>query len=153
MLLILCILNLFCMNAFAETLISNEPLVIKGDEAFAVGKYQQALRYYQRVPTDDNNKTVLHIKIARCFQYTGINHSALVVINGILTNQPDHIEALHIKGEVLEAQQDFEQALALYKKAEALDPTNKKTYINLANVLRKMGRDTQASLAFEKVIN
>lgn len=146
-------LSLLITHVHADNSISSEALIQKGDRAFTATLYKQALNHYQHASPDAADKPALYIKIARCFQRLGINHSALAVTKEILNNNASHIEALLIKGEVIEAQQDYEQALAIYQQVEQLDSTNVTTYYDQANVLRKLGRESDAEQALKKIKN
>ncbi|HFD31670.1 MAG TPA: hypothetical protein ENJ28_02990 [Gammaproteobacteria bacterium] len=150
-LLIWLMISLFSINAFAENAMTSAELIDKGDQAFAVGQFKQALIDYQNASPTAENTTALYIKIARCFQYIGIQSSALAVTDKILAETPDQIDALLIQGEIAEANENFEQALTLYQRAEKIDSTNRAVYHNQANVLRRMGRDSDAEKALSNI--
>lgn len=145
------ILSFFSINASAENAITSDALISQGDQAFAAGLYKQALVHYQNASPTADDTTVLYVKIARCFQYLGIQSSALAVADEILAETPDQIDALLIIGEIAEANENYEQALAIYKRVEALDSVNQVARYNQANVLRKMGKETDAEKALSNI--
>jgi len=126
-------------------------LIQKGDQAYSEARYKQALNYYQHASSDAADKPALYIKIARCFQYTGIYKSSLMVVENILSTDSENINALLIKAEITEAQNDNEAALAIYQQLEVIDPDNNAVYQGQASVLRKMGRETDAKQALDKI--
>ena len=157
--LLILIVALYSGSLWANDNADSTLLIQKGDQAYSEARYKQALKYYQHASSGAADKPALYIKIARCFQYAGVYKSALIVVDGILSTDSENINALLIKAEITEAQNDNEAALAIYQQLEAIDSDNNAVYQAIyhavyqgqASVLRKMGRETDAKQALDKI--
>ncbi len=70
--------------------------------------------------------------------------------NGI-EMEPAHAELYSIKGQVYTARQEYDLALEAIDRAISLDPENGSFYYRRSIVLKKMGRESEARAALDKV--
>lgn len=95
------------------------------------GAAEQALRDALRLAPDMVNAA---IDLAKLLLETGRVRDALEHLRGLVQRRPDEPMVHVILGYALEIGGEFDQAMACYEKALALDPENVQAHINRANL-------------------
>lgn len=72
--------------------------------------------------------------------------------NKILSTQPTHPDALHLKGVIFYQRKDFSRAIELIQSAIRVLPTQALYYSNLGNIFNDMGELEAASTAYKKAL-
>lgn len=94
----------------------------------------------------DTNDLDAIVARARDDHRSGANDAAAAGYDAVLERDPDHVQALHLKG-ILQAQVgSFQEGLALVERAAALDPADVRVQANLAK-LRLDSGDVEGALA------
>ena len=70
----------------------------------------------------------------------------------ILARAPDHGDALHFLGVLIQQTGPLEEALRLLERAVALQPTAPEAVTSLGNVLLALGRDDEAVAAYRRAL-
>jgi len=73
-------------------------------------------------------------------------------LEGILAEEPDHVDALLRLGDVYASDDDFQKANTYYQKARTIDPRNLETLFAIENVLEKNGRWSEALKYIEDIL-
>lgn len=79
-------------------------------------------------------------------------NQALVCYQQVLTQQPDHIDALINLGSVLKSLGRSEEAIASYRRALNLKPDSVETWFNLGNALLAQGQSEAAVAAYQQAV-
>lgn len=74
-------------------------------------------------------------------------------LEGILTEEPDHIDALLRLGDVYASREDYQKAATYYQKARVVAPQNLQTLFSLESVLEKQGRWSEALKYIEDILD
>jgi len=94
--------------------------------------------------------TDVHLALANCRLEMGRAPAALRVAERVLQSEPDHIEALNIKGRALREMSKSEASEACLRHALNRDPKNPKTLNNLGILKRAQGDRTAAADCFRR---
>jgi tetratricopeptide (TPR) repeat protein len=78
------------------------------------------------------------------------NEEALDVLNGLLTKQPDDVNATHLKTLILQKRGNYYDALALYDRMLGLSRNNVRIMTGKAYALARIGEITQSINLFEE---
>lgn len=74
-------------------------------------------------------------------------------LEGILAEEPDHIDALLRLGEIYASRGDFQKATSYYQKARGVDPRNLQVLFSIEGVLEKQGRWSEALKYTEDILD
>jgi len=116
-----------------------------GRPAAALEAYTHAYALAPNLPKLLKNRTALQIELG---QYD----DARRMLEAVLSERPDDLEALKCLGSVLQNLHCPDQALAYYEKAHGLDPDDRELLKNLGIVLRELGRLDAAIAKFDAAI-
>lgn len=78
---------------------------------------------------------------------------AKATLEEILEIEPSHIGSLLRLGDIALGDEDFQKAVAYYKKARDIEPENLEALFSLARVMEKMGRDSEAIVYLNEIID
>ena len=87
---------------------------------------------------------------ARLLAARGLTRDALVVLDEVLREEPDHVPALLLRAALLLAAREGEAALVLYERAAALAPESAEAWNGLARCLHALARDEEALRSAER---
>ncbi len=93
------------------------------------------------------------LQLAVTYHQTGQLQQAKTLYQQILTEDPEHGNALHLLGLILYEEQDYSQAYTLITKAIQLSPDIADYYNNLGLVLLAQQQPTEAIAALQKAIS
>ena len=74
-------------------------------------------------------------------------------LEGILAEEPDHIDALLRLGDIYASHEDFQKATNFYQKARAVAPLNLQTIFSIESVLEKTGRWSEALKYMDDILD
>jgi tetratricopeptide (TPR) repeat protein len=74
----------------------------------------------------------------------GEHKEALNYLEQVLTTNPKHAMAWHVKGNCLDSLGQYDKAVRSYDYALALDPGNAETWFNKGITLKKMGQEKES---------
>jgi lipopolysaccharide biosynthesis regulator YciM len=74
-------------------------------------------------------------------------------LEGILAEEPDHIDALLRLGDIYASRDDFQKATTYYHKARVIAPRNLQTLFSTEGVLEKTGRWSEAMKYIEDILD
>ena len=98
-----------------------------GEPAEARFFLENALQY-------DPQSVILKLELANIYQLQDNSQKALNLINEVLKDHPDHVEALVAAGQIYQAQQDYEKAKSCFEKALIKAPDNPNMYLQLGRI-------------------
>jgi tetratricopeptide (TPR) repeat protein len=78
--------------------------------------------------------------------------TALQYLEQVLSTNPKHAMAWHVKGNCLDCLGQYEEAARSYDVALKLDPGNAETWFNMGLSLKKLGREKDSQYYMEKAI-
>ncbi len=78
--------------------------------------------------------------------------AAREALEGILAEEPDHVDALLRLGDTYAAEEDFQKANTYYQKARMVDPRNLETLFAMEKALEKTGRWADALKYIEDIL-
>ena len=107
----------------------------------SIGKYDEALKYYEKLIDDLNVTWIDVIKEGIClsFLFNKLNQAEKYIEMG-LKLRPDDASLWYFKGRLYDKQNKPEEALKYYDKAIQLMPHHTKALLAKARVLEKLGR-------------
>lgn len=74
-------------------------------------------------------------------------------LEGILAEEPDHIDALLRLGDIYASDDDFQKANTYYQKARMINPRNLETLFAVERILEKTGRWSEALKYIEDILD
>lgn len=79
--------------------------------------------------------------------------SARAQYDRVLSAEPDHADALNNLGIILSAEEQYDRALELLRRAATLAPGNAGTWNNIGTALREQGKSADAIAAFRRALS
>ncbi|MBI5102388.1 MAG: DUF1049 domain-containing protein [Nitrospirae bacterium] len=79
--------------------------------------------------------------------------AAREALEGVLADEPDHIDALLRLGDLYVSREDYQKAVSYYHKARAVAPNNLQMLFSIENVLEKTGRWTEALKYIDDILD
>jgi lipopolysaccharide biosynthesis regulator YciM len=79
--------------------------------------------------------------------------AAREALEGILAEEPDHVDALLRLGDIYASEEDYQKANTYYQKAKMIDPQNLETLFAVENILEKTGRRAEALKYIEDILD
>ena len=133
------------MNIEEKNISKAQELNIKGVYFIESGKYEEALKYFQRAIEEDKGYLESYYNKATIYLLTKDFDKALEIYNEILQIDIMQSEACYQKGNILFfIKQDVEEAVKIYNKAIYLGEKNENLFYNLAQSYQAMGNKEQA---------
>ncbi len=80
-------------------------------------------------------------------------NAAQEALEGILEEEPDHIDALLRLGDIYGSEDNYQKANTYYQKARTIDPQNIETLFAIENLLEKTGRWSEALKYLEDILD
>ena len=124
----------------------------RGNELFKREEYSLAVHSYSRALKylgSSTSPAVVELKV-KCWNNISASHlrvqeytSAKKACDSVLKVDPNNVKALFRKGKVLIAENEFEEALELLKKANSLDPENRLIRRELQVARQKCGESRE----------
>lgn len=127
----------FCCSGLAA-LAYNRPS--QGDQLYALGRYQEAVAYYQRELAEQPQSARLYTNLGCALYQLGRNEEALKAWQQALELKPDAPQAARIHyniGNLLYGQQRTPEAVNAYKHALRLNPGDSYAKFNLEVALKQ----------------
>jgi len=115
-----------------------EVLLIKGRPAEALPHFQMVV---ERQPAD----AAAWFGLARCQRLLDAPGRSQAALDRLFAIQPDHAGGLLLRGQLALDNNQPEQALTWFRRAESLTPMDRDICINLATALRQLGRPEEAA--------
>lgn len=130
-----------------EVTMSYEELVKKGDEAYKMQKYNDAVDYYTKAvifsPQDQNTM----LKIANIYKLMGNNTKALTFYDRLISLDNGNYDAYFNKGLVLATQKNYDDAIKCFERVIQLSPEYPYAYYSLGMSYEQKG-DTSKALEY-----
>jgi len=79
--------------------------------------------------------------------------AAREALEGILSEEPDHVDALLRLGDTYASEEDYPKASTYYQKAKIINPHNIETLFAIGNTLEKTGRWPEALKYLEEILD
>jgi tetratricopeptide (TPR) repeat protein len=108
------------------------------------GKFEDALRYYQKAEYLDPSNITTRINTGTLYQQKGDYKTAITAYDSILILYPDNIQANMYKAQSLAAMGDKKAALELFKKVSTMEPDN----VDIKNQMMDIVRMTMTPAQF-----
>lgn len=134
------------------------PIILKSIENFQNGNFDEALKQQDQALTE--NPDDIDIKIIKAktligkgsvtFEEEKYAKDALKILEEVLTENPNHVEALYAKGYAYEIQNMFDEAIKSYQKSLEIDPENIKAINQIGHVYDLQGKRTESIKYYEK---
>src|SRR5690348_4950446 len=96
----------------ADNLSKAEKLFREGTDALYQGKYDQAVDLLKEAAALDKTKSSYRMHLARAYRYAGKSKEAEALLEEILKQTPDHVEAGQILGEIYARQENWKKVAA-----------------------------------------
>jgi len=106
---------------------------------------------YQKKQKQDSKVQALYSKALNSILAHN-EDSAREALEGILAEEPDHIDALLRLGDVYLSEEEFQKATSYYQKAKIINPRNIETLFAIENVMEKTGRWSEALKYIEDIL-
>lgn len=119
---------------------------------FALGKWKEALQWFERGDALLPGKPATLMSIGECYAMMGDTDHAMAFFNRSLEIDPDYAEAWDNKGNCFIQLQQLDEALECYRKAISLNPLLWQAWNNMGLVLEKQNRIEEALHCFDRVI-
>ncbi|MCD6036432.1 MAG: hypothetical protein K0S67_316 [Nitrososphaeraceae archaeon] len=137
-----------------ETKISDDAndLISKGTDVYDLGKYQEALEYYDKALAIDPNYDVALYSKGSALSKLGKDQEALEWYDKALAIDPNYVAALNNKGTSLDDLGNYQEAIEWFDKALAIDPNYVSTLISKGWTLYTLGKYQEALEYFDKAL-
>lgn len=117
------------------------------------GSLDAAAEHLQRLIDQNPEDPRGHLRLAQVEYHRNDYYAAEHALNTALKLDPQHTEALLLRGKLLEVRKNDELALENYHRAILTDPQNVETQIRIAALHVKHGRPRQAAPLLRSVID
>lgn len=77
---------------------------------------------------------------------------ARAALEGILQEEPNHLDALLRLGDITAGNEDYARATAYYRRAKEVQPQNLEVLFSLVRVMEKAGHETDARMYLEEIL-
>jgi tetratricopeptide (TPR) repeat protein len=101
-----------------------ETLLNKGIGLQSLGKYQEAIGYYDRALAVEPNNLIALNKKGQALVGLGRYQEAISSFDKALSIEPNYVDALFRKGAVLSVLEKYQEAISYYDKALSIQPNN-----------------------------
>ncbi|MDJ0721314.1 MAG: tetratricopeptide repeat protein [Desulfobacterales bacterium] len=98
------------------------------------GEGQAALEFMQKAMALDPDSRLLKRETAVLYLQLKDDEAALALLEALLEEQPDDVEALNLVGRLLQSRKQHERAKGIYARILAQDPDNQDIYLLLGNL-------------------
>ena len=127
---------------------ANETM-LKGNEYFQKGNYQQAIIAYQRTVKLNPYHKIAYCNLGKCYQRLNLFDKAEKCLKRALELDPDYIEALNKLGMVYKYQKKYKEAWKCYTRVLEINPIDAEVHYNLASLFQKK-RDFERAISHGK---
>lgn len=132
----------------------NDPQLyyLRGTAALQLGQYPEAIAWLERAVSSSPDKAEYATHLAIAHQKNGDHQQAEQLLRHVLTNDPTNSIAWLNLGITLHSQHQLEEALACFRRAEALAPADPRPPQNAATVCQALGRLDEAERLFVRAL-
>jgi len=127
-------------------------LLVKGNELFNQGKYQEALEEYERIEEENPLFYQIHLNIGNCYYELGDTEKAIQNYQVVIENDPQYVEALVSLGNIYLEKGDLEKGLSYIKEIKEEGITNPLTFYNIGTLFFNKGKTDFAIEYYAKTI-
>lgn len=124
----------------------------KGNSLIALGRYEDALHYYDRALQLHPRYALALTNKSRSLYLLGRYEESLRVVDKALELAPNFVTALNNKANSLDALERYEEAIRIYDAILKIDPQYVSAWSNKADLLNKIGRYQDALLYSDKAL-
>ena len=127
-------------------------LLAKADALLQLDRRLEAIDIYRKLLQIDPTSEPLALDFVKLRGLDGNLEESLSVLDDLLARQPNHAEAIGIKGQVLAASQRPLEAVGLLQRATELDPSLDWVWFSLGDTRRQLGQYEAALAAFDRAL-
>jgi len=124
----------------------------QANQLMSVLQFQNAEKLYQKVLETEPKSIDARVGLGRLALIRHQTDQGVQLLEEALRLQPNHAEALALKGVSRMQAEDWKSAVELLNQARNADPNLQMTYYNLAHSYRKLGNLQEAETAVKKAI-
>ena len=114
------------------------------------GGIRKAIDEYNKVIELDKNDYDTQYKVSYLLNDLKRKDEAVEILNNILNNKPEYLEATNLLGEILCEQQKYKEAVSVYASAIRYNPNNYELYYNLGLVYTMLNDFQSAKEYYDK---
>lgn len=127
-------------------------LLVKGNELFDQGKYQEALEEYKKIAVENPLFYQIHQNIGNCYYELRDVEKAIEHYQKVLEKDPQSVEVLISVGNIYLEEGDLEKGLSYIKRIKEEGITNPLTYYNIGTLFFNKGKTDLALEYYAKAI-
>ena len=116
------------------------------------GEGHAALEYMQKAMALDPESRLLKRETAVLYLQLKDDDAALALLEELLADQPDDVEALNLVGRLLQSRKQHERAKAIYARILEQDPDNQDIYLLLGNLYMEDSQWDEAYDLFSRFV-
>jgi len=121
-------------------------LVYTYDENLMLAKFENAAQLLNKLILDHPDYQIM---LARCYLLNGKYDKGLDLVENVLKNAPEKIDAFLIKGQLLLQKKEFDNARMCYEKAILLQPENEKYWSKILDHISYLQNNTAVKESYE----
>ena len=125
----------------------------KGDMFFDRGKYEEAIKYYDKAIELDRKDGRAWTARGLAFHNKGVYKEALKCYDSALKFEPHYLLAWRAKGLTLNKLGKYKEAIACYDKAIELDPDDGRAWNNKGVILNTLKKYEKAVICYDIALN
>ncbi len=114
------------------------------------GGIRKAIDEYNKVIELDKNDYNTQYKVSYLLNDLKRKDEAVEILNNVLNNKPEYLEATNLLGEILCEQQKYKEAASVYASAIRYNPNNYELYYNLGLVYTMLNDFQSAKEYYDK---
>ncbi|MGE5577326.1 MAG: peptidylprolyl isomerase [Syntrophothermus sp.] len=122
-------------------------------KAMADGKYDQALKLYQKALKDEPQNGYIYADMARIYRQKKDNDKALSNLEQAAKLVPSDASLQFSLGELYREKKQIDKAVAAYQKTSDLEPNNYMLHLNLKEIYKELNRPELAKAEEQKMAN
>lgn len=117
------------------------------------GDIPEAIWHLEKAIENDRDSAYLKIELANLLMTQKETEKALRMVQQVLSDQPDHLEALLLSGTIYQMKQEFDKAKDAYEKVLRLNASDQNVYLALGRLYWNENDLDNAQRVFEAMVS
>jgi tetratricopeptide (TPR) repeat protein len=117
------------------------------------GDLDAAVRNYQLAVLMDSSSNTMYASLADNYIVTGQLDKSLMIVQRILSREPDHIAALELLSEIQIQKHEFEKAVTTLERITKIDPADVEIHYRLITIYEIQGKWNEAAGHYAILLN
>lgn len=123
-----------------------------GQAYFLAGRYMDAVHAFEHATAHGEKSAECWFRLAACYRQLDLYREAETACRRALEQDPRHVEALHLAGQLMRAAGHVEAAVGFFQQVLQVKPDYAMAHFHLGNALFALGRLAPAEAALRRTV-